>query len=62
LFGGLALWAIIEIILLNRRDGAWVKPDPVPRKKDIIVLVAGFTAYIIVALAHQWLFGFSPFA
>ncbi|MDH3787755.1 MAG: NnrU family protein [Xanthomonadales bacterium] len=62
LFGGLALWAIIEIILLNRRDGAWVKPDPVPRKKDIILLVAGFTTYIIVALSHQWLFGFSPFA
>ena len=62
LFGGLALWAIIEIFLLNRRDGAWVKPDPVPRKKDVILLVAGFTTYIIVALAHQWLFGFSPFA
>ena len=62
LFGGLALWAIIEIILLNRRDGAWVKPDPVPRKKDIILLVAGFTTYIIVALSQQWLFGFSPFA
>ncbi len=62
LFGGLALWAVAEIILLNRRDGAWVKPDPVPRKKDLILLVAGFTTYLIVALAHQWLFGFSPFA
>lgn len=62
LFGGLALWAVAEIILLNRRDGAWVKPDPVPRKKDLVLLVAGFTTYLIVALAHQWLFGFSPFA
>ena len=61
LFGGLALWAVIEIIMLNRRDGAWVKPDPVPRKKDFVLLVAGFTTYIIVALSHQWLFGFSPF-
>jgi hypothetical protein len=34
----------------------------VPRKKDIILLVAGFVTYIIVAMAHQWLFGFSPFA
>lgn len=62
LFGGLALWAIIEIVLLNRRDGAWTKPDPVPRKKDIILLVAGLTTYAIVAVSHQWLFGFSPFA
>jgi uncharacterized membrane protein len=62
LFGGLALWAIIEIVLLNRRDGAWTKPDPVPRKKDIILGVASLTTYIIVAVSHQWLFGFSPFA
>ena len=30
LFGGLAVWAIIEIFLLNRRDGEWVKPAKVP--------------------------------
>ena len=62
LFGGLAAWAVIEILLLNRRDGAWVKPDPVPGKKDIILLVAGFVVYIVVAVSHLWLFGFSPFA
>ena len=62
LFGGLALWAIIEMVLLNRRDGAWIKPNPVPRKKDIILGVAGLTTYVIVAVSHQWIFGFSPFA
>ena len=61
LFGGLAAWAIIEMLLLNRRDGAWVKPEPVPKKKDMILAVAGFTVYVIVAVSHQWLFGFSPF-
>jgi len=61
LFGGLAAWAIIEMLLLNRRDGAWVKPDPVAKKKDMILAVAGFTVYVIVAVSHQWLFGFSPF-
>jgi len=62
LFGGLAAWAVIEIGLVNRRDGAWVKPDPVPVKKDIILVVAGLASYLVVAFAHQWLFGFSPFA
>jgi uncharacterized membrane protein len=62
LFGGLAVWAVIEIGLLNRRDGAWVKPDPVPVKKDVILVVAGLVSYLVVAFAHQWLFGFSPFA
>jgi len=62
LFAGLAIWAVIEILLLNRRDGAWVKPDPVPAKKDLILAVAGLVVYAVVAVSHQWLFGFSPFA
>jgi uncharacterized membrane protein len=61
LFGGLALWAIIEILLINRRDGAWTRPAPVARKNDFILLSAGLGAYVVVAAAHQWLFGFSPF-
>jgi uncharacterized membrane protein len=61
LFGGLAAWAIIEIRLLNRRDGRWLKPDPVARKKDFILIVAGLVVYAVFAVSHQWLFGFSPF-
>ena len=61
LFGGLTAWAIVEMILLNRRDGAWLKPDPAPRKNDIILIIAGLVAYLVFAFAHQWLFGVSPF-
>ena len=61
LFGGLALWAFIEMILINRRDGVWSKPAPAPLKNDIILVVAGLIIYATVAAAHQWLFGFSPF-
>ena len=32
LFGGLTLWAIAEIVVINRRDGARDKPAPVPAK------------------------------
>ncbi len=62
LFGGLALWAVVEIVLINRREGAWVKPDPAPRRKDVIAVVAGVVVYAVFAHLHQWLFGFSPFA
>ena len=61
LFGGLAAWAIIEIFLLNRRDGAWEKPDPVPVIQDVKVAVIGFIVYAVIAALHQWLFGVSPF-
>ena len=61
LFGGLAAWAIIEMMLLNHRDGAWVKPAAAPRRNDLIIVVIGVVAYVILAASHQWLFGFSPF-
>lgn len=61
LFGGLAAWAVLEIVLLNRRDGRWLKPPPAPRKNDIALIIAGLIAYVVVASAHQWLFGVSPF-
>lgn len=61
LFGGLAAWALIEVILINRRDGAWVRPAPAPRKNDVLLTAGGIVAYIAVAASHRWLFGFSPF-
>lgn len=61
LFGGMALWAIADIVLINRRDGAWTRPEPVPFKKDIIAVIAGLVVYVVFAGAHRWLFGVSPF-
>ena len=62
LFGGLATWAVVEIFLLYRRDGAWVRPDPAPIKNDVILAVAGLIVYAALAMSHQWLFGVNPFA
>jgi uncharacterized membrane protein len=62
LFGGMTAWAIVSIVLINRREGARVKPERAPLRKDVIAVVAGVVVYAIVAGAHQWLFGFSPFA
>lgn len=61
LFGGLALWAVLEMVLINRRDGAWDRPAAVPRKNDFVLAAVGLLVYVVVAAAHQWLFGFSPF-
>lgn len=61
LFGGLTIWALLEIVLINRRDPTWIRPDPVPRRKDVVLIAGGIVIYVIVAAAHKWLFGFSPF-
>lgn len=61
LFGGLTAWAIIEMILLNRRDGAWTRPEPAPRRNDLILIFAGLAVYLVFAIAHPWLVGVSLF-
>jgi len=61
LFGGLLAWAVVEMILINRREGAWVKPAPVSRVATTVTTLGGVVAYIAVMFAHRWLFGVTPF-
>ncbi|MHA1563806.1 MAG: NnrU family protein [Alphaproteobacteria bacterium] len=60
LFGGLGIWALIEMKLLNRRDGTWVRPDAVPLKAEVIPVVIGIVLYAVFLFAHSFLFGVSP--
>ncbi len=57
LFCTLGLWAIVEIILINRREGSWQKPEPVSKKNDILTVVAGIFLYIVLLFAHPYLTG-----
>jgi uncharacterized membrane protein len=59
LFGGLALWAAIEIVAINRRDGEWQKPARQPRKNDVIAVLAGLLGFVTALLLHPWLSGVS---
>lgn len=49
-FGGLGVWAILEIVFINKRDGAWDKPDAVPVMKDLLTMV--LAVIVILALAR----------
>jgi uncharacterized membrane protein len=60
LFGGFAIWAALEILLINRRDGVWKKPEAVPFKNDIMLIVGGLVIYVAIMFSHQWLVGVSP--
>ena len=61
LFAGLATWALLEMWLINRRDGAWTAPAAAPRRNDVLLVLAAVVIYVAVAASHRWLFGFSPF-
>lgn len=61
LFGGLGAWAIVEIVLCNKRDGAWRKPDVVPFSADLIVAVIAGVAFGALFFLHKALFGVLPY-
>jgi uncharacterized membrane protein len=57
LFGGMALWACIEIVAINRREGSWIKGDVPPWSSELVnVLIAAVTVAVVVYL-HPWLSG-----
>ena len=61
LFGGLGVWAIFEIVLCNKRDGEWNKPDIVPFSADLIVVVIAGAAFAAFFFLHMALFGVLPY-
>ena len=57
LFGGMTLWSIIEIIAINKREGAWIKGEPPSWGAEVItVAIAAVTIALIVTI-HPWLSG-----
>ena len=60
LFGGFAIWAVLEILFINKRDGEWQKSGSVPLVKDVITALIAGLVFAAVAYFHASLFGISP--
>lgn len=60
LFGGMLGWAVASVVLINKRDGARVKPEPGPRMRDLYHLGGALAGFLLIAYAHSWL-GVWPF-
>jgi uncharacterized membrane protein len=60
LFGGIGVWAVVEMGLLNRRDGAWRRPEPLPLVAELKPLIGAAVAFAILFLAHPYIAGVSP--
>ncbi len=58
LFAGMIVWAVISIVTINIREGAWdEKPAAVPIAKDAMTVVASAILFALVAWGHGFLFG-----
>lgn len=57
LFAGLLAWAVAEVIVLNRRAGAWVKPAPVGMGKTVLEVLIGLALTAALMFGHPWFTG-----
>lgn len=55
LFGGIGIWALAEIIVINRAEGPWTPPEPGPIRKDLAVAAVSVVLYGLFAGVHYWL-------
>jgi len=62
LFGAMAVWALFEIVMINRRDGTKAQVIDVSGKFDLIAVVIGVAVFAVVGHFHQALFGVVPIA
>ena len=60
LFGGLGLWALAEMVVINRAEAAWDRPAPGTIRGDIKNAVITLVIYAVVTGIHIWL-GHNPF-
>lgn len=60
LFGSMAVWAVFEIIMINRRDATRTGSAGASAKFDLIAVVIGGVVFSVVGHFHQTLFGVAP--
>lgn len=60
LFGGLGIWALVEIPLISRREGAWVKPEAPPLTVELRGVVIAAIVYVVLVFLHPYFAGVSP--
>jgi len=59
LFGGMGLWALISIWLINRA-GPWDRPTAGSAKKDIVLVVITVVVFVVISVIHGFI-GPAPF-
>jgi len=61
LFGGLLLWALVEMAVINRAEPNWIRPPhQTVMRKEVMAAVGALVVYLVVGLIHGWV-GPNPF-
>jgi uncharacterized membrane protein len=57
LFTGMTVWAVVEILAINHRDGSWVKPQAPGPAAELVNLLIAVGVVALVVYLHPWLAG-----
>ena len=57
LFGCMGVWAVLEMIFINRREGEWIKPNPPGWGREIRGLAISLVVFAAVVMAHPYITG-----
>lgn len=60
LFGGLGLWSIVQMIVINRSEPDWTPPEKGSIGKDAMFLAISAVLMVVIGYIHYWL-GYWPF-
>jgi uncharacterized membrane protein len=61
MFGGIGIWAVLEILLINRREGEYTRPvAPGIRGELVGVFISGII-FMIVLFLHPYFTGVTPY-
>ncbi|MBT3556820.1 MAG: NnrU family protein [Rhodospirillales bacterium] len=55
LFGGLGLWSLLEMSVINRAEGPWQPPARGSFRGDVKIALAAAVIYAIIVGIHLWL-------
>jgi hypothetical protein len=55
LFGGLGIWAIAEMIVINRTEPGWTPPARGSFGKDAMFAAIALLLLLVIGWVHTWL-------
>ncbi len=59
LFGSFLIWIILQMVFVNKREGAWIKPEPVPMKRTLKNMIISIVMYVVFFSLHKYYAGIS---
>jgi len=60
LFGGIAVWAFVQMLAINLREGGWMPAHRIKPRGDLVNVGVTLVVYAVVSAIHIWL-GRNPF-